>query len=84
MNQNYRHNWTIIDLQTIFQVCDEYEGDENRIRELRLIFENNRPNGLRMMIEKYEYLNGDQEIRPWFRNTISRRMLAAWEEYNQI
>jgi len=35
------------------------------------------------MIEKYEYLNGNQDIRPWFKDTISNKMLKAWEEYNQ-
>ena len=44
---------------------------------------NKRENGLRMMIEKYEYLNGNQDIRPWFKDTISNKMLKAWEEYNQ-
>jgi hypothetical protein len=83
MNQKYRHNWTIRDFTKLFNVCREYEGDENRVNELLKRFENNRANGLRMMIEKYEFLNGDQEIRPWFKNTISKKMLKAWEEYKQ-
>ncbi len=81
MNTSYRHNWTIRDFKILFAVCNGHKGDENRVRELLKIFEKNRPNGLRMMIEKYEYLNGDQEIRPWFKNTISKKMLRAWDEY---
>lgn len=63
-------------------MCNGHEGDDNRIRVLLAIFENNQPNGLRMMIQKFEYLNGDYEIRPWFKNTISKKMLRAWEEFN--
>lgn len=83
MNQNYRHNWTIRDYKILFAVCRGHEEKENRVKELLKIFENNRANGLRMMIEKYEFLNGDQEIRPWFKNTISKKMMKAWEEYKQ-
>ena len=83
MSQNYRHNWTIGDYIKLFEICKDYKGDENRVRELLKIFEKNRENGLRMMIEKYEYLNGDQEIRSWFKNIISKKMLKAWEEYKQ-
>ena len=82
MNQNYRHNWTNRDFKILFAVCRGNEGDQNRVSELLKLFENNRANGLRMMIEKYEYLNGNQEIRPWFKNTISKRMLKAWQEYD--
>jgi hypothetical protein len=82
MTQNYRHNWTISEFKKLFKVCRENEGDQNRVTELLKKFENNRANGLRMMIEKYEYLNGNQEIRPWFKKTISKRMLKAWQEYD--
>jgi hypothetical protein len=82
MEKNYRHNWTIRDYKILFAVCRGNEGDENRVSELLKIFQNNRANGLRMMIEKYEYLNGNQEVRGWFRNTISKRMLKAWQEYS--
>ena len=78
----YRHNWTISEFKKLFKVCRENEGDQNRVTELLKKFENNRANGLRMMIEKYEYLNGNQEIRPWFKKTISKKMLKAWQEYD--
>ena len=81
MSQTYRHNWTIRDYKILFAVCSGHVGDENRVRELLKIFQNNRTNGLRMMIAKYEFLNGDQQIRPWFKNTISNKMLTAWDEY---
>ena len=81
MASNYRHNWTIRDYNILFVVCDGYQGDENRLRILMKIFQNNRANGLRMMIEKYEYLNGDQSVRPWFKNIISKKMLVAWDAY---
>ena len=86
MNQNYRHNWSNADFKRLFDVCRENEGDENRVAGLLKLkeFENNRANGLRMMIEKYEFLNGNQEIRPWFKKTISKRMLKAWQEYITI
>jgi hypothetical protein len=83
MSQNYKHNWSIRDYKILFTICNGYEGDGDRLRELLKVFENNRENGLRMMIEKYEYLNGDHDIRPWFKDTISNKMLKAWEEYNQ-
>lgn len=83
MSQTYRHYWTNRDYKILFAVCKGNEDDENRVTELLKIFENNRANGLRMMIEKYKYLNGDLEIRHWFKNTISKKMLKAWEEYKQ-
>jgi hypothetical protein len=82
MENNYRHGWTIRDFKILFAVCRGNEGKENIVSELLKIFQNNRANGLRMMIEKYEYLNGNLEVRPWFRKTISKRMLKAWQEYN--
>ena len=36
------------------------------------------------MIEKYKHLNGNEEVRGWFRNTVSNRMLRAWQEYNLL
>jgi len=82
MQTNYRHNWTIRDCKILFAVCRRNEGDANRVSELLKVFPNNRENGLRMMIEKYKYLNGNQEVRGWFRKTVSNRMLKAWQEYN--
>lgn len=82
MANTYRHNWTNRDYKILFAVCRGNEGDSNRVSELLKIFPNNRANGLRMMIEKYEHLNGNQEVRGWFINTVSKRMLTAWQEYN--
>lgn len=82
MANNYRHNWTIRDYKILFEICSRNEEDSNRVSELLKVFPNNRANGLRMMIEKYKYLSGNQEVRCWFRNTVSKRMLRAWQEYN--
>ena len=82
MENNYRHNWTNGDFKILFGVCRENEGDLNRVSKLLEKFPNNRANGLRMMIERYEHLNGNPEVRSWFKNTVSKRMLKAWQEYN--
>jgi hypothetical protein len=81
---NYRHNWSIRDYKILFAVCRGNQEDTNRVSELLKVFPNNRANGLRMMIEKYKHLNGNQEVRDWFKNTVSNRMLRAWQEYNLL
>ena len=81
MNQNYRHNWTNRDYNILFVVCSVYYRREDRLRELQNIFKNNREDGLTMMILKYEFLNGNRVVRPWFRDNIPKKMLIAWEEY---
>ena len=83
MPNNYRHNWKNEDYKSLFKVCRENEGDANRVSELLKIFPNNAANGLRMMIEKYEHLNGNQEVRCWFKNTVSKRMVTAWQEWQE-
>ena len=83
MPNNYRHNWKKEDYKSLFKVCRENKGDANRVSELLKIFPNNAANGLRMMIEKYEHLNGNQEVRCWFKNTVSKRMLTAWQEWQE-
>jgi len=84
--QNYRHNWSERDYIILFTVCSLYTDDAGRVNKLLEIFPNNRANGLRMMIEKNDYLSGDNNVRRFFREgNISRRMRAAWEiftEYN--
>jgi hypothetical protein len=81
MANNYKHNWTIRDFKILFAVCSRNE-ESNRVSELLKVFPNNRENGLRIMIEKYKYLNGNQEVRGWFRKNVSKKMLKAWQEYN--
>ena len=76
----HKHIWKESEYKTVFSICKGYEGDERRVKELCAIFKDCRPNGLRMKIEKYEYLNGDQQIRPFFQK-IPKKMLTAWEVY---
>jgi hypothetical protein len=80
MVHNYRHNWSTQDFKILFSVCRLSQTDETRVSELLRLFPKNAPNGLRMMIEKYEYLNGNTETRQFFRGP-SKKMKTAWQEY---
>jgi hypothetical protein len=83
MANNYRHNWSIRDYKILFAICRGNEKDSHRVSELLKVFPNNRENGLRMMIEKYKYLNGDKEVRDYFKKNVPKKMLRAWQEYIQ-
>jgi hypothetical protein len=81
--QKYRHNWSERNYIELFRVCRVYKDDAGRVNKLMELFPNNRANGLRMMIEKYDYLNGDNNVREFFREAnISKRMRTAWKKYN--
>jgi hypothetical protein len=80
MVHNYRHNWTNRDFTILFTVCRLSQTDETRVRSLLRLFPKNAPNGLRMMIEKYEHLNGNTETRKFFKEP-SKKMKTAWQEY---
>jgi hypothetical protein len=80
--KKYRHNWSERDYIELFKVCRTYKDDTHRVNKLLELFSNNRENGLRMMIEKYNFLSGDG-AREFFREgNISKRMLVAWKKYN--
>ncbi len=81
--QKYRHNWLECDYIELFRVCRVYKDDAGRVNKLLELFPNNRANGLRMMIEKNDFLSGDNNVREFFREgNISKRMRAAWKKYN--
>lgn len=93
--RKYIHKWSKKDFKILFAICRAYplpyddEHDEQlllertniRVSELLKIFERNRENGLRMMIEKYEHLSSPNRPRPFFQR-VSRKMQQAWIEYN--